>query len=731
MNTFKRYFKLIFCFLLLSSGIKAQISLKSLTTAYTQNFNKLASSGTSTSLPSGWRIIETGTAANTSYEANTGSSATGNTYSFGLTSNSDRALGALGSGSVNSTLGASFKNASGKILRSITITYTGELWRKGDLNREDKLDFQFSTNATSLTNGTWTDINQLDFISPNSTTIGSKDGNAAINRKSGITSTIQGLSIAANAVFWIRWRDIDATGSDDGLGIDDFRISISATDLTPPVVLSFNPVNTSTENPIQGTLQINFSEPIVRGSGFIYLKRFSDGATVKTIASSDASIVINSNIVSIPYNGTAYNTDYYVEMTNGCFKDASNNNFSGISGSSTWKFKTQSSEKLKIVNWNIEWFGHSLGPVDDVLQEQNVKIILQNINADLYALGEIVNVSRLQNIVSQMPGYEYIVADFCSASSTATGCTSDQKLAFVYRSSVIKKIRSYGVLRSPNSSPDANYNWSSGRYPFLLEANVLSNGIQKLVQFIAVHAKANTSDYVVSYNRRKNGAIELKDSLLAQYHSSNWIVLGDYNDDLDKTITTQVSPITESSFASFTNEPSFKAVTLPLSLAGQPSTVSYPDIIDHVTVSNEMHQYYVPNSARTLKSEVESWVTNFGSTTSDHYPIYTEFILSNSTITSNVNRLTAGIESTEQKLDIKAVVQGNTLNAYIQSSTGSRVAIQILDMNGKILTNTTINSMKGTQHLRWDVSNWSSGIYLIKAQNKNQTKIQKVFISKN
>ncbi|MEY4572560.1 MAG: hypothetical protein RLZ10_1802, partial [Bacteroidota bacterium] len=455
-----------------SLHIHAQISLKSLTTAYTQNFNTLISSGSSSSLPSGWRFLETGTNANNSFEANNGSNNAGNTYSYGATSNSDRALGALSSGSVNSFFGASFKNTSGKIVKSISITYTGEIWRKGELYQNDKLDFQFSTNATSLGNGTWTDIDQLDFISPASSSTGAKDGNLTANRKTGITATIQGLSIPSNAVFWIRWKDADASGSDDGLGIDDFRISISAADLTPPIALSYSPVSNSTDNPITGVLKITFSEAITRGSGFIYIKKISDGSIIKTVSASDASISISNNIVSIPYSGTAYNTEYYVEITNGCFKDLSNNNFLGISGNTTWKFKTQSGDKLKVVNWNIEWFGHpSLGPSDDVLQEENVKKIFQNINADIYALGEIVNVQRLQNIVSQMPGYEFIVSDFCSASSNATGCASDQKLAFVYRASVINKINAYGVLRSTKSSPDANYNWSSGRYPFLLEAN--------------------------------------------------------------------------------------------------------------------------------------------------------------------------------------------------------------------------------------------------------------------
>jgi hypothetical protein len=729
VNNYKHYF-LIALMCMSINATFSQVSLKSLTTAYTQNFNTLKTSGTSSTVPAGWTFLETGTNANNTYEANSGSLTTGNTYSYGAGTTTERAFGALGSGSLSPALGVSFKNTTGKVLRSMTITYIGEMWRKGDLNREDRLDFQLSTNATSLGNGTWTDVNSLDFVAPASTTIGAKDGNVIANRAT-ITATIEGLSIASNAVFWLRWKDFDATGSDDGLSVDDFRISISATDLTPPTVIALTPSSGSLDNPVSGTLKMTFNETVTKGTGTIFIKKFTDGSIVKNISSADASVTVSGNVVSISYSGLTNNTVYYVEISNGTFKDLSNNNYTGISGSGAWNFSTQIGGKLKIVNWNIEWFGSSLGPTDDALQEQNVKTIFQNINADLYALGEIVSVSRLQNIVSQMPGYEYIVSDFCSNSTNATGCASDQKLAFVYRSSVVKNLRSYGVLRSPNSSSTAKYNWSNGRFPFLMEAEVLSNGVSKIIQFVAVHAKANTADHIESYNRRKNGALELRDSLLVQYPSSNWVVLGDYNDDLDKTITTQMAPVTESSFASFTNEPSFHPITLPLSLAGQPSTVSYPDIIDHVTVSNEMYQFYVPNSARTLKTEVESWVTNFGSTTSDHYPIYSEFILTDGITQAANNKFHHQSESASGDLTVKAFLSGDVLHANMSASYEGPLVLQIMDMNGRIMSATNARLIKGTQQFKWNVRSWPAGIYLIRVQTGKLLKVEKIFVPGN
>ncbi len=219
------------------------------TVTYTQDFNTLATSGTSTTLPSGWFLMETGANANTSYAAGTGSDNAGNTYSYGSTGSTDRSLGTLLSGNLVSTVGAGslFINNTGNIVKSLSINYTGEQWRLGATGRgADKLDFQYSTNATSLSTGTWIEVNALDFTSPVTTgTVGPLDGNTAANRTA-LTATITGLTIPINGTFWIRWLDLDVTSSDDGLGIDDFSMTMNS--VTSPYNYLWNPGNATTED---------------------------------------------------------------------------------------------------------------------------------------------------------------------------------------------------------------------------------------------------------------------------------------------------------------------------------------------------------------------------------------------------------------------------------------------------------------------------------------------------
>ncbi|MBD2494445.1 Ig-like domain-containing protein [Nostoc sp. FACHB-280] len=201
--------------------------------SYSENFDTLASSGNSSVLPNGWALLETGTSANVNgqYTAGTGSNNAGDTYSFGATGSSERAFGSLLSGTITPTIGANFTNTTGSTITTLNLSYRGEQWRLGATGRADRLDFQYSLDATSLNTGTWVDVDSLDFSSPVTTgTAGALDGNT---NSSQITASITGLNIPSGGTFWFRWVDFNASGSDDGLGIDDFSLS---TGVTPPAV---------------------------------------------------------------------------------------------------------------------------------------------------------------------------------------------------------------------------------------------------------------------------------------------------------------------------------------------------------------------------------------------------------------------------------------------------------------------------------------------------------------
>jgi hypothetical protein len=126
-------------------------------TPLTQDFNTLAASGTAqgSTLPSGWVMHES--SGNTEYSANDGSSNSGTVYSYGTGTNTDRALGGVRSGSNTPTFGVFLRNMTGATLNQLRVQYTGEQWRTGARQQVDRLDFQYSLNATSVndTGATW------------------------------------------------------------------------------------------------------------------------------------------------------------------------------------------------------------------------------------------------------------------------------------------------------------------------------------------------------------------------------------------------------------------------------------------------------------------------------------------------------------------------------------------------------------------------------------------------
>ena len=227
------------------AGVNAQILYSGGT--YSQNFDGLISSGNVTSvfsatsgtqagIPSlsGWsgaKIGGTGTSA-TNFVANDGSSNAGGLYSYGSTSDSDRALGSLASGTNIMAFGAEFLNNGSTTYTQFTITFDAEFWRSST-SAVNTLSFFYGFSSTSgltssnyLSSTLMTALTSLDVVGPAPvTTNGALDGNAAGNRTAGITATISSVSWAPGERLFIAWRDANDPGNDAGLAVDNFSFS--------------------------------------------------------------------------------------------------------------------------------------------------------------------------------------------------------------------------------------------------------------------------------------------------------------------------------------------------------------------------------------------------------------------------------------------------------------------------------------------------------------------------
>jgi endonuclease/exonuclease/phosphatase family metal-dependent hydrolase len=262
---------------------------------------------------------------------------------------------------------------------------------------------------------------------------------------------------------------------------------------------------------------------------------------------------------------------------------------------------------LETMTWNIEWYGStSNGPPDEDLQANNVISVLDSLKADLYAFQEISTQDDLDEITGRMMGYEGFVADYIPY---------DQRTAFVYNTQTIDLLSSGPIEEFQDS-----FDWAE-RFPLHLRFNYRrsANDPDPLeIYAIVIHAKAFPDQE--SYQRRKRAAQSLYDYLSRMKPDAHIVFLGDYNDDVDVSIYDE-SETPYQPFVEDTDE--FFVITESLSESGQSSTVTRDDMIDHITVSNEMQSLYIPESVLAL--EPASFVDNYGTTTSDHYPIMAKF----------------------------------------------------------------------------------------------------------
>lgn len=480
------------------------------------------------------------------------------------------------------------------------------------------LQLMVSTNYDGTSNphtATWTPVNGRFPALLSDTWTVSDSINLAAYKQSGVY--IAFVYTSSPAIGAARWT------------LDDFHITNSPVAPKPSLDLNTGSIDFDyvpagqQSGPLPFTFQANDfidSLIVISSSGFT-ISKDSNGVFGQSLTYLPDSLN-GPRTVWVKFQPAAANQNYTGTIT----FDADSVHVPAIQLSGT------SLRSLKVVNWNIEWFGSPVqNPANDSLQQANVITILKKLDADIFALAEVVDTARFRAVANQMPGYSYIISDFGSYADSIKDVdyVSAQKLAFLYKTSVVKGLSSYGVLRRGGSG-DAYYNWSSGRFPFLLEARAKLNNDSALIRFVLLHAKANTgnaADKIESWHRRRNGALELKDSLDAQYPTANLVILGDFNDAFDKTITTELAPDTTTSYIDFINDSThYKPLTLPLSLQGKKSTASFNTVIDNVLASDEMALSYLPGSAR-VRIEVERLVNSYSNTTTDHYPVQTNYNL--------------------------------------------------------------------------------------------------------
>ncbi|MEY4245828.1 MAG: hypothetical protein RLZZ245_3413, partial [Verrucomicrobiota bacterium] len=238
----------------------ASISISSLETPYTQNFDGLGTATIAAAIPgavgeaanlgavassslNGWyaaKIGGTGAVA-TDLTASNGSGFSGLVYNYGVSGAPDRALGLLASNSNTMSLGALIKNDSAEAFTGLKFSFTAEFWRNAN-SAGNTLVFEYGkVDGSTVTTSNFMDPTKggnlfppMDIAGPTVAASNSVlDGNDPANQKI-VTDVVVPVNLAPGETAFIRWKDSNDANDDDGLAIDNLSIIGVTTGVAAP-----------------------------------------------------------------------------------------------------------------------------------------------------------------------------------------------------------------------------------------------------------------------------------------------------------------------------------------------------------------------------------------------------------------------------------------------------------------------------------------------------------------
>lgn len=271
-------------------------------------------------------------------------------------------------------------------------------------------------------------------------------------------------------------------------------------------------------------------------------------------------------------------------------------------------------ETLDVGSWNLEWFGHlERGPADEAQQLRNAAEVIRGMQLDLLGVEEIVDPAHWQRLLGELPGYAGILASDSSVAGGAGGYAPDeQKVGLVFRSSMAAPLGARLIL--------TEHDYDVGRRP-PLEVRLRverPGGPPEEVVVIVLHGKSSADS--TSWQRRRNAAGALKSYLDAAYPTQRVLVIGDWNDDIDQSITPGLPTPFQGLVA---DSARYRFPTRAMSEAHISSMAEWPEMIDHHLVSDEMYRDYIPGTAEVFR--VDRFIPGYVESTSDHFPVVTRY----------------------------------------------------------------------------------------------------------
>ena len=310
----------------------------------------------------GWEFLhKSGTGTNAVFAQGTGSSTSSGLYSVGASSNTERALGSLAAGTGVYAFGVRLINQTGASLNKVTGSFTAEQWRKGGSGNRNSWMGKYSVgilnsiDPPNLLNHTSLNFSSIQYTAGAS----SLNGNSAENQTT-IQFTITGIDWKNGEELVLRWDDVDETGSDDLMAIDDFSFSAD--------------FDTSTQ--LVSIDSLYALAPKISNADTIQYS-FIAGGDISGLSTSNFTLIApglsNAAITRVSGSGNEYLIQVYTGVGEGKMVlgiDNNNNLIPGLSGLPFFSIDTQFIDKIKPIQISFNSPNDSLLKSGDTLQLQ-------------------------------------------------------------------------------------------------------------------------------------------------------------------------------------------------------------------------------------------------------------------------------------------------------------------------------------------------------------------------
>ncbi|MCD0466579.1 T9SS-dependent choice-of-anchor J family protein [Flavobacterium sp. ENC] len=415
-----------------------------------------------------------------------------------------------------------------------------------------------------------------------------------------------------------------------------------------------------------------------------------------------------------------------------------NKQIGSLTGSSLPKADT-----FDVVTYNLEFFGSDVkdksgtefGPTDDALQIENVAKVMNKLNADVYVVQEVSDDPSIDVLIQKIningKTFDKTISTSWSYSfNDPEPNFPPQKLVVLYntQTTTVKStevlfkdlydavrngttiLPGYPGTETPQVNDDSFF--SSGRLPYLVKIETNIGGIKKEINLIDLHARANSGSDMLKYNQRKYDAEYLKDALDANYPNSNFMILGDFNDDVKISV---VGPTIPSSYQKIVEDTDrYNALTLGISQAGAYSFLSSGGFLDHIVISNELTDQYIPNSIAVYDPRTD--ISGYTTTTSDHGPVIArfEFKADNLATTDFENKNGYFVQAYPNPAS-------DVVNVTVKTAQDKNLKLRIYDISGRLVMSPI--EIKGTEEKSnavIPVGNLKSGVYIYTLTENNK-----------